>query len=207
MLKPRRGRPPKNPRVHDDTKALLIRAGLEQLTETGFAGTGIDSILKKVGVPKGSFYYYFPSKEVFGRDVISAYDEYFCQKLDAHLLSDANLPLERLERFVDDAKAGIIRHHFLRGCLVGNLEQEVDLLPTSFREQLNQIYLGWQRRIEACLTLAQQRGDIPHGHDCAELAEFFWIGWEGAVSRVRLRQSVEPLDRFFSLFCNQFYAK
>ena len=143
--------------MHDDTRALLIRAGLEQLTETGFSGTGIDSILKKVGVPKGSFYYYFPSKEAFGRDVIAAYDEYFCRKLDAHLLCDAGEPLARLEQFVDDAKAGIIRHHFRRGCLIGNLEQEVDLLPTSFREQLNQIYLGWQRRIEACLSLAQQR--------------------------------------------------
>ncbi|WP_352298521.1 TetR/AcrR family transcriptional regulator, partial [Pseudoalteromonas sp. 20-MNA-CIBAN-0454] len=64
--KPRRGRPPKISRDNPDTRAELIRSGLEQLTEQGFASSGIEPILKKVGVPKGSFYHYFASKEAFG---------------------------------------------------------------------------------------------------------------------------------------------
>lgn len=48
-----------------DTRELLLRAGLEVLTEKGFAATGIDEILGRVGVPKGSFYHY-DSKEAFG---------------------------------------------------------------------------------------------------------------------------------------------
>ncbi|MFT6342108.1 MAG: TetR/AcrR family transcriptional repressor of nem operon, partial [Glaciecola sp.] len=56
-VKPRRGRPSKPP-LNTDTKALLIRSGLEHLTEYGFTASGIDAVLKRAGVPKGSFYYY-----------------------------------------------------------------------------------------------------------------------------------------------------
>ena len=90
MTKPRRGRPPKNTRDNSDTKAELIRSGLEQLTENGFASSGIDPILKKVGVPKGSFYHYFASKEAFGLAVIESYANYFAKKLDSCLLDQCN---------------------------------------------------------------------------------------------------------------------
>ena len=77
----RRGRPPKVSRDNPDTRAALIRSGLEQLTEHGFAASGIEPILKKVGVPKGSFYHYFASKEVFGQIVLQNYADYFLTKL------------------------------------------------------------------------------------------------------------------------------
>ena len=47
----RRGRPPKIARENADTKALLIRMGLETLTEFGFSATGLDTILKRAAVP------------------------------------------------------------------------------------------------------------------------------------------------------------
>ena len=61
--KTRRGRPPKHPRDNNDTKNALIRSGVEMLTERGYMTSDIDGILKRVGVPKGSFYYYFDSKD------------------------------------------------------------------------------------------------------------------------------------------------
>ena len=48
----KRGRPPKRPEDTLETRELLLRAGLEVLTEKGFAATGIDEVLKRVGVPK-----------------------------------------------------------------------------------------------------------------------------------------------------------
>ena len=136
ISKPRRGRPPKIIRENNDTKAELIRSGLEQLTEYGFASSGIDQILKRVNVPKGSFYHYFASKEAFGQAVIESYANYFARKLDVCLLDESYSPLARLHNFVEGAKVGMARHQFKRGCLVGNLGQEVDLLPESFRQQL-----------------------------------------------------------------------
>ncbi len=198
--KPRRGRPPKNASNQRDTKAELIRSGLEHLTEFGFASSGIDTILKKVAVPKGSFYFYFASKETFGLAVIEQYAKYFAHKLDRHLLNQADSPLVRIQQFVEDAKQGMERHHFKRGCLVGNLGQEVDLLPESFRQPLLDIFLSWQHRIAACLSEAQSLGEISKNADCEALAEFFWVGWEGAVSRAKLEQSVRPLDSYLAQF-------
>jgi len=198
--KPRRGRPPKILRENQDTRAELIRSGLEHLTEYGFSSSGIEPILKKIGVPKGSFYHYFENKEAFGRAVIESYAKYFITKLDACLLDESFLPLTRISNFVDSAKAGMERHQFKRGCLVGNLGQEVDLLPESFRPQLIEILLCWQHSLANCLKAAQTQGSISNTVDCELLAEYFWIGWEGAVSRAKLVQNSQPLENYLSHF-------
>ncbi|WP_298939682.1 TetR/AcrR family transcriptional regulator [uncultured Psychromonas sp.] len=198
--KPRRGRPLKNAQENRDTKAELIRSGLEQLTENGFASSGIDPILKRVGVPKGSFYHYFPSKEAFGLAVIESYANYFANKLDTYLLDVNTPPLIRIKNFANNAKTGLERHHFKRGCLIGNLGQEVDLLPESFRPVLINVFMEWQNRIADCLEIAKANHDLSQSTDCKKLAECFWIGWEGAVSRTRLVKSIAPLDNYFDNF-------
>lgn len=199
-VKPRRGRPPKDPRAHADTRALLLRAGLEMLTGQSFAATGLDALLKRVSIPKGSFYHYFESKEAFGRELMTAYDAYFCAKLDRWLLDETRPALERLGAFVADAKLGMARHGYTRGCLVGNLGVEVDVLPEDFRERLESVLQGWQARVLACLRDAQREGAVSKQADLNALAAFFWIGWEGAVLRARLVRDGEPLDTFFRGF-------
>lgn len=198
--KPRRGRPPKAAAKSQDTKAALIQSGLAHLTEIGFTASGLDKILKNVGVPKGSFYFYFSSKEAFGHAVLTHYANYFANKLDKWLLDTTCSPLMRIHNFVEDAKQGIAKHEFKRGCLVGNLGQEVDLLPESFRPVLIDIFASWQQRIAQCLREAQGAGELCIHANCEDLAEFFWIGWEGAVSRARLEKSTLPLDKYFTLF-------
>ncbi|KAF0864745.1 TetR family transcriptional regulator [Pseudomonas sp. LD120] len=173
---------------------------MEVLTEQGFAATGIDTVLKRVSVPKGSFYHYFDSKEAFGQAVLRRYADYFARKLDRWLLNEAELPLQRLRNFVEDAKSGMTRHKFRRGCLVGNLGQEVVVLPESFRNELEGVLLDWQARLTTCLQEAVNQGQIGENSDCEALAGFFWIGWEGAVLRARLVQDVRPLDVFTNGF-------
>ena len=107
VSKPRRGRPPKNAQANRDTRAELIRSGLELLTTSGFASSGLDSILKNVGVPKGSFYFYFKSKEAFGLAVLESYAKYFANKLQVSLQNEDVSPLTRIECFVADAKLGM----------------------------------------------------------------------------------------------------
>jgi len=198
--KPRRGRPPKVARENSDTRALLIRSGVEVLTESGFAAAGIDGILKKVGVPKGSFYHYFKSKEDFGQAVIDNYASYFAAKLDKCLLDESLAPLQRIVQFADGAKQGIVKFEFKRGCLVGNLGQEVAILPDSYRLILQNIFAVWESKMAVCLDAAKRQGDIKADINCKQQAEYFWIGWEGAVMRARLVQSVQPLDLYIAMF-------
>jgi TetR/AcrR family transcriptional repressor of nem operon len=198
----RRGRPPKVARSFDDTREALLHCGMEVLTEQGFAATGIDAVLKRVRVPKGSFYHYFDSKEAFVQEVLQRYAAYFARKLDRWLLDESVLPLQRLSNFVEDAKAGMARHQFRRGCLVGNLGQEITALPASFRQTLEDVLLDWQVRLANCLTEAVRLGQLRQGSDCDALAAYFWIGWEGAVLRAKLVQDAQPLDTFATGFLN-----
>jgi TetR/AcrR family transcriptional repressor of nem operon len=197
---PRRGRPPKVSRDNLDTRATLIRCGTEILTEQGFMATGIDGVLKKVGVPKGSFYHYFASKEDFGLAVMDNYAAYFAKKLERWFLDVSLTPLQRVLAFVEDAKAGMEKFQFKRGCLVGNLGQEVTILPDGFREHLDSTLLNWQQRLAECLMLACDSGELAKNADCTELAAYFWIGWEGAVLRARLVKSTAPLSTFINGF-------
>jgi TetR/AcrR family transcriptional regulator, transcriptional repressor for nem operon len=199
----KRGRPPKQAPDHGDTREALLRAGVAALTRKGFVATGLDEILSLANVPKGSFYHYFASKEAFGAEAIARYGAYFAAKLDRHLLDERLAPLERLRAFIADAEAGMRRYEFRRGCLVGNLGQEMSALPEAYRARLDAVFKDWEARLAACLRLAQMRGEIGAGLDCARLAYFFWIGWEGAVLRAKLRRSGEPLrvfaEGFFAL--------
>lgn len=197
---PRRGRPPKLPRTDADTRELLLRGGLEVLTEQGFSASGIDFILKRVGVPKGSFYHYFVSKEAFGLAILDAYGQYFERKLLRLLGNAEREPLQRIEDFVDEAILGMARYQWRRGCLVGNLGQEVLALPESFRSALQAILQRWQAMLGDCLSEAQERGQISPSADCPALAGYFWIGWEGAVMRARLDESRQPLIIFLRGF-------
>ena len=195
-----RGRPSKSGRDSNQTKQALIQSGLEYFTEFGFASSGIDQILKNVSVPKGSFYFYFSSKEAFGQAVIDHYKHYFAKKLDHHLLNQAFKPLQRIDNFANDAKEGMKRHNFNRGCLIGNLEQEVTLLPESYRQELLNVFDTWQNKISACLQLAQAENAISSTINCDNLASFFWLGWEGAISKSKLTKNTAPIELFTEAF-------
>ncbi|MFT5814832.1 MAG: TetR/AcrR family transcriptional repressor of nem operon [Psychroserpens sp.] len=92
------------------------------------------------------------------------------------------------------------RYNFKRGCLIGNLEQEVTLLPESHRLQLLTTLNNWQQKIALCLALAQQDNSIPASLDCNALASFFWMGWEGAIAKSKLTKNLTPIDIFIDTF-------
>lgn len=196
----RRGRPPKLDSEQEYAREKLIRAGVVVLTEKGFSGVGLEEILRAARVPKGSFYHYFDSKEQFGKALVDAYADYFARKLDRWFSDESASPLGRLHNFIEDAKAGMARFAYRRGCLVGNLGQEMGTLPEAFRDRLRDVFLDWQARTAQCLRAAQEAGEIPCERDCDQLAAFFWIGWEGAVLRAKLERSVQPLDIFAQAF-------
>lgn len=201
-VKRKRGRPPKGGLGYDNTREALIRCGMELLTEQGFLNTGIDQILKKVNVPKGSFYHYFENKEAFGYVVLENYSEYFIHKLDKHLIHTDLPALERLQSFIDDAIEGVERFDFKRGCLVGNLTQEFGSSHEFFQKKLADVFQRWKQRIEDCLILAQAEGSLTNSADCKKLADFFWIGWEGAVMHSKLNQNKQAMELFTEQFFN-----
>ncbi|MBK1873916.1 TetR/AcrR family transcriptional regulator [Marinobacter sp. 1-3A] len=196
-VKRKRGRPPKSQNAgYQDTRQALIGVGLAALTEKGYSYTGLDEILRQASVPKGSFYHYFENKEAFGKALIEAYGRFFAGKLERSLSDTSLRPLARIQAFVEGAKTGMQKFDYRRGCLIGNLGQEMAALPESFRDLLRETFKDWESRIARVLKEAQQAGEVP-GHLSPDLtARFFWIGWEGAVLRAKLEKNAQPLDQF-----------
>lgn len=183
-----------------DTRRALVWCGTELLTERGFQVTGIEEVLKRVGVPKGSFYHFFKSKDEFGAAVIQNYVAYYARKMDRIFDNTSNTPLTRLKAFVENAKHGMTRFDFRRGCLIGNLGQELASLDNEFRDQLEAVLVSWEVRVTACLEEAVQIGEIASDNDAQALSRFFWIGWEGAILRAKLTRSLAPIDHFAGIY-------
>jgi len=183
-----------------DTRKDLVWCGTELLTERGFQITGIEEVLKRVGVPKGSFYHYFKSKDDFGHAVIDNYEQYYARKMDRIFGNVDRSPLQRLRDFVLNAKNGMVKFNFKRGCLIGNLGQELAALDTQFRERLESVLLSWEQRVSDCLKEAIDLDELAPGQDTEALSRFFWVGWEGAILRAKLMRSLQPIDQFTTIF-------
>lgn len=193
--------PPKRRRLaRGESRDEVIRQGTALLTEHGFLATGIDEVLKRAGVPKGSFYHYFKSKQDFGEAVLDNYLQFLGKKLDQTVGDESLAPLERLHAFVEEAKRGLGKYDFRRGCLVGNLGQELGGIDDAFRTRLEAAFRSWEARVSDCLEDAICVGQLSEDADAGRLARFFWIGWEGAILRSKLMRSAEPLDHFADMY-------
>lgn len=200
MVRRGRGRPP---RSHSDghvTRSVIVRRGTEMMTETGFFSTSIDQLLTTAGIPKGSFYHYFSSKEDFGLAVVENYADYFGRKLSRLFENTGRAPLIRLADFVAEAAAGMERYAFQRGCLLGNLGQEVTLLSPEMREKITATLRDWEDRLLVLLQEARASGELKAGLNIEDSAACFWTGWEGAVLVARLRRSSRPMENFFTIY-------
>lgn len=187
----------------------LIRIGVATLTEKGFHNTSIDELALAAGVPKGSFAYYFGSKDTFTVEVIETYGQYWV-KADRILTDQAVKPLERLAVFTEEAARGMEKYSFRRGCLVGSLAQELGALDDRIRSVLLETLQTWQGRIRTCLDEAKAAGDLMPEANTPELARLFWysmgrccLGREiGKVSRAA-RYSQRIISATTSFSCPQ----
>jgi len=179
------------------TRQRLIRAGLEAVLEGGWAATGIDKVLGSVNVPKGSFYYYFESKDDFGFALLESYQAFYLKRLDRCFGEAADMQpgtlADRMEAFLGESIQGMKRFRWRRGCLVGALGQELGGLHATFRRRLDASLVQWEEILGAALQRAQARGEVNASLDPNRLARSFWASWEGAVLRARLSRSPDPM--------------
>lgn len=183
---------PANPEV----RRRLLEAGLRLVHSRGFAGSGVKDVTDAAGVPKGSFYAYFPSKEAFGAAIL----DHYWSDIEARLLpilGEDGLAKKRITRFfhalADDHEAG----DFLLGCLVGNLSLELSGSSEPVRTELVRILDDWNEALTACVRSGQGgSGDVRDDLDAAELAALLIEAWEGAALRGKVTRSRAPYDRF-----------
>jgi len=176
----------------------LIASGLETLHREGFNGSAVQDITDAAGVPKGSFYNYFESKEALALEVIDRYGEEV--RALAGVLSDESLsPLERLRRYFALVATKFAARSYERGCLIGNLSNELADHSRLIRDRLSSNFAAWSRPIETCIRDGQKAGEISRDIDARVLADFLLNSLEGAMLRTKVEKDSSPLDQFVTL--------
>lgn len=195
---PRRG-----PKPNLQTRENLLKAGVKLLHEGGYTASGVKDIVGAAAVPKGSFYNHFDSKEVFGSEVVDYYFTSGLEELRA-LLSDSKIPaIERLKTYFNLRTAQFRAQGYIHGCMLGNLSLEVSDHSSLIRERIAVHFQTWNRLIENCIAEGQRAGDIAHHQTAPMLARFILNSWEGALLRMRVEKSDEPLTDFTRIVFDQ----
>jgi TetR/AcrR family transcriptional regulator, transcriptional repressor for nem operon len=177
-----------------DIKRKILETGAEIIHLKGFNHTGIQEILNAAGVPKGSFYHYFKNKEDFGLQVIDYFNEYFSLSC-RDILEDAALsPLDKirkiLQRFIEFFRSKDCAY----GCPIGNLSQEMGDLSPPFQAKLREAMDFMVDMYAGIIREGQDSGEITSRLDAAKAAEFLVSSWEGALLRMKIEISLEPLE-------------
>lgn len=186
-----------------DVRGRLLNAGVSTFSRSGFNGSSVQDITDAAGVPKGSFYNHFESKEALG---VAALDLYWsdstCNRL--RILEEAgSSPLQRLRRYFELVASDVAGQNFTCGCLAANMAAELcDHSPT-ISARLASIFASWNDRVATCLREAQQCGELRRDADADLMATFLLDAWKGAVLRARIEKGARPFQQFSDVLFTQ----
>src|SRR5580704_12038005 len=109
----------------ETTRTILLETGKLLFLARGYSNTGIEAVVQAAGVPKGSFYYYFGSKEEFGLQVLNRFADDVRANFERCLGNTSLRPMERFRCYFEEVCSRLEAEQCRHGCLVGNLSQEM----------------------------------------------------------------------------------
>ena len=189
-------------RKNDRLRTKLLDQGVSVMIEHGYHGTGLKEVLDGVGVPKGSFYNYFKSKEDFGSQVVHHFSARLEEKMEAAFERPHGDALLALRSFFQQVAEGHEQRRL--GCLVGNLGAELGDASEHVRQAMAEAMHRWRHSIAKVLAEAQRQGTVRDDLSAEELAEFILDAFEGSLIRMKIEGTIEPLWKFQSRVLDDF---
>ena len=173
----------------------ILQAGIDILTVKGFSGLGVQNVLKACGIPKGSFYNFFESKDTFVIEALSMYNE-GVRSLLTHI--DGNSALNQLEKiyaYYSAANDFFYNKGNLRTCPMMNTISDdvenkaiVQLVRTSM-DMHKSFIAKW-------IKAASANGLIQTQTDPIKLTHMIYDNYHGVVLRMKYENSRQPLENF-----------
>jgi TetR/AcrR family transcriptional repressor of nem operon len=176
-------------------KENLLAQGVQLLMQQGYHGTGLKEILEAVQVPKGSFYNYFSSKESYAAEVIQHYIDPFIEQLENHLRKPDIDALTAIINYFDVLIAELEKAEFKGGCLLGNLMGEIGDTSDLCQNSLQMAVQRYQQTLANGLKKAQMEGTVRIDKSADDMADLLVNTWQGALLRMKIEQSAEPLKQ------------
>lgn len=172
----------------------IIDVARTLITHKGYSAVGLAEIVKAAGIPKGSFYYYFQSKEEFAQALLEHYFSNYLIQVDEQLRG-AELARERLLRYFSFWKTTQGADLPESKCLVVKLGAEVCDQYDSMRSVLARGTLDIVARISACIRQGQQDGSLSGDDDAEDLAEELYQLWLGASLMAKIHNPDTSFDK------------
>lgn len=188
------------------TKERIFDAAEELMWQKSFHSVGLNEILTTVGVPKGSFYHYFESKEHFGVEMLKHYIKAATAEKTLMLLSkDAESdPLKRLLNMFSGSIEAFLEEEGKCPCLVLKLASEVTDLSEPMRQELAKGMEAWLGILSAVFDEAIITGRVMEGTDAELEARVLRDLWAGAIQRATIMRSKEPMKTAFTFISHRF---
>ena len=175
-----------------NTRIAILEAGTKLFIERGYNACSVQDITVAAGVPKGSFYNHFKSKEALAAEIVTEYGK---GTTDRSILTNPEIPaLTRLKKHF-----AALNEYFSRcndGCLVGKFMAEVSDDTPQIRERLLSVLKVWGEQISSTIAQGQEQGSIRKDLKADDLAAFLIDSYEGAVLRTRVEKSPRALKSF-----------
>ncbi|MCJ8170207.1 TetR/AcrR family transcriptional regulator [Atopomonas sediminilitoris] len=180
-----------------DKRELILAKGAAVITRRGYHGTGVQEIVQAAGIPKGSFYHYFASKEDFALAALEAIYRPRLARYQQALSNPALTPVARVLAYYRD-----LEQHFAQQtgaqyhCFIGSLSFEMSDVVPALGEQVDKILAESVALLAACLQQAQHAGELAADEDCSNLALFIANAWQGVLTRLKVSNDLAPVSAF-----------
>jgi TetR/AcrR family transcriptional regulator, transcriptional repressor for nem operon len=183
-----------------NVREQLISSALEVFHTRGFNGSGVQDIVDAAGVPKGSFYNHFDSKEALGVEVVRAYTAlvgaYVVEAGAAEILSGPGSPLGRIRAYFEAVIEQNVSCGVRKGCLLGNFASELAPHSEQIAKAVTDALQNWSAAVALALAQAQEAGELADDVDTDALARYLVDSYEGAATRAKLIGDRAPMDDF-----------
>jgi TetR/AcrR family transcriptional repressor of nem operon len=174
----------------------IVEAALAQFHERGFNAAAVKDITDRAGVPKGSFYNHFESKEALALVALERYGD--GQRL-SDLADNAVEPVERIRKHFEFLRDRVVEFGIARGCLLGNFGAEVADHSDTIRTGVKSGFEAWAQLLSGAIAEGQAAGSIRQELDADQTARFLISAWEGTLLQARAFKSKDVFDSFFDL--------
>jgi len=179
-----------------DARTRLVQAAVELLWHYGYGSVGVEALCARAKVKKGSFYYFFASKDEL---VVAALDAHWAGRrpaFDAIFLADKPAQA-RLEDYFSYA---VQRQRHLRrragrvlGCFHASIGTECIRQNPLIAAKVQEIMGAYRGYLEHVVRDAAREGLLP-GRDPAVVAQALFSLVEGALGQARIHDDLAPVE-------------
>ncbi len=182
-----------NPEM-SDVRSNILATGQRVMAHKGFSAVGLTEILNTAGVPKGSFYHYFGSKEAFGEALLENYFKDYLAEMDKTLEQPGLNTAQRLTQYFQAWQENQSFFDCQGKCLAVKLGAEVADLSEAMRAALNRGTASIIERLSAAIRLGVSDGSLAIADDPKVVAQNLYQLWLGASVMVKIVRNTQPFD-------------